>query len=120
MSVIRPNPKPLPRRPRAPKPIAKPKRSWAYQGSAGSGVCAYCGKWKKLTWDHVLPRSIYFGADRDTQLNLARVCLECNIARTRGFRPRWTALPLDTRHFIIDRIGATRAARYFDGVPEAA
>lgn len=117
--MFNPQPKPLPRGPRPTKPIKVRPRSWAYQGSAGSGICVYCGKWSKLTWDHVLPRSIYFGEDRDTQVNLVRACADCNSARTRGFRPKWKALAMDTRQFVLDRIGAARARRYFQDAPEA-
>jgi hypothetical protein len=117
--TIRPNPKPIPQ-PRVPKTLKRDSaRPWSINGSAGSGACTYCGEWRKLTWDHVLPRSRYAGEDRHTPINLVRACWDCNRDRSFGFKPLWDALSAVTQAFVLSKISALSASSLFDGVPGA-
>lgn len=116
--ALRPDPKPEPRLPRSPKPLERNERSWASAGSAGRGSCIWCGKWGRLTWDHVLPRSRYRGEDSDSPINLVKACWDCNSERTRGLRPSWYALSGVTQAFVVKHIGLLSAGRMFTNVPQ--
>lgn len=97
------------------------RRGWRHLGPAGTGACIYCDRWRKLTHDHVIPRSIAAGADWTHDIrNMVLACWECNSGRGAGLKPDWGRLPVDTRAFVIEKLGAFRAGRYFTGVPQPA
>ncbi|HET7713833.1 MAG TPA: HNH endonuclease signature motif containing protein [Patescibacteria group bacterium] len=96
----------------------KRRRKWrGGRKPAGSGYCVYCGQYfEALTWDHVVPRSLIPGPERDHPDNLVRACWNCNGSRTSGFKPSWESLPEYARAFVLSRKNAVFAERYFSGV----
>ena len=110
--------KPLPR---TTKPIKKTgKHAWVPPEPAGVGICLYrspnCTAARapgKLTWDHVVMRSVLPTAERDAPANLVRACATCNSARGAGYKPPWGALPQVTRDFVLRVKSSVFCTRYF-------
>lgn len=51
-------------------------------GKRRRGICAYCGKEKKLTRDHVFPKALFIKSDPETFTVPA--CNDCNQRKSRG------------------------------------
>lgn len=83
------------------------------------GHCTWCGhRFVKLDRDHVLPRSVFPGAQRDAPPNIVPACRGCNRARADGkLRPSFDRLPRRSQVFTLRWMSAGRLDRYFMNVP---
>lgn len=73
-----------------------------------------------MTWcvpDHLVERSLIPGENRDHRDNIVPSCELDNGRRNEGWRPRWDRVPPRGQRFVLQQIGAYRAARHFEGVP---
>lgn len=87
--------------------------------SPPDGPCEWgCGYWGPLTNDHILPRSIFYGPELHTRMNLQWSCWGCNVGREKGEYPSFTKLRPSSQALVLKEIGAERARRYFTNVPE--
>lgn len=102
------------------KTWAKDGPGWSRGRVAGTGPCIYCGTVAKLTFDHVVPRSLYYGPDRHDDINLVKACWPCNSGRSSGYKPPWLALPSETRDFVLRVKSEVFARRYFSWLDEPA
>lgn len=84
------------------------------------GRCTWCGVWMvSLDRDHVLPRSLFPGANRDAPMNLVASCRSCNRKRADGkLRPSFERLPKRSQAFALGWFTPTRLAKHFVDVPE--
>jgi hypothetical protein len=88
--------------------------------SLGFDPCTYCGRYERLTHDHVIPRSLIPGALRDHPDNLVPACYPCNVGRKHGYHPLWRSLPPATQAFVLGHKGPVFAERYFREFSEPA
>lgn len=86
--------------------------------SPKAGPCGWCGRSGPRVNDHIVPRSLLPGPNRDHRDNLMAACRRCNGRRAYGWRPAWTRLSPAQQRFVMQMRGAAFAARYFRGVPE--
>lgn len=81
--------------------------------------CNWCGShWGEREWDHVIPRSLLPGENRDHRDNRVASCRRDNQRRAEGWTPAWGLLPERVQRFVIQQKGPIFAARYFADVPE--
>ncbi len=96
-----------------PKAFAPPTRALP------PGPCTWCGeRFLTLERDHVLPRSLFPGPQRDAPDNLVPSCQRCNRKRTEGWKPDFTRLPRRSQAFCLSWWTTAKLARHFTDVPQ--
>ena len=78
--------------------------------------CGWCREYA-TEMDHIIPRSLLPGENRDHRDNLMPSCRRCNRQRAAGVRPRWDRMEARQQRFVLQQRGAVFAGRYFVGVP---
>lgn len=68
--------------------------------------------------DHLIPRSLLPGENRDHPDNVVDSCRHHNTRRAEGHPERWDYLTPRQQRFILQQKGVRFAERYFVGVPE--
>lgn len=85
------------------------------------GNCTWCGEWfTQLERDHVLPRSLFPGVNRDAPDNLVPACQKCNRRRSsETWKPDFGRLPRRSQSFALAWFSRPRLVRMFSNVAEA-
>lgn len=104
-------------------PIARVSRRQRERAEAAPKVpkmarCGWCRLDPAVEMDHIVPRSLLPGENRDHRDNLMPSCRACNDARPAGFMPLWTMLSARQQAFVVQQKGLRFAGRYFLGAPE--
>jgi HNH endonuclease len=95
------------------------KHHWSGKTPQGVGRCTWCGKTKKLTPDHVIPRSLAPAAVKHSDLNIVGACASCNGKRAAGsLKPLWWCLDGKRRRMVLEVKSIIFARRYFRDVPD--
>ena len=79
--------------------------------------CGWCGLEWATEMDHIIPRSLLPGENRDHSQNLMASCRWCNLRRARGWKPAWFVLSVQQQRFVLQQRGIVFAGRYFAEVP---
>ena len=106
------------RPPHSPIPVLG-KRHWRDEVPRGVGRCTWCGKTKKLSPDHVIPRSLAPAVVKHSEENIVPSCISCNGKRADGsLRPSWWCLEGRRRRMVLKAKSIVFARRYFRDVPD--
>ena len=79
--------------------------------------CGWCLREYATEMDHIVPRSLLPGENRDHADGLMPSCRRCNRRRAAGWKPRWSILDSHQQRFVLQQKGAVFAGRYFTDVP---
>ena len=75
--------------------------------------CCWCLARAATEMDHVIPRSLLPGENRDHKLNLLPSCHRCNVGRASGEKPLWGRLDPKRQEWVLQQKGPWFACRYF-------